>query len=526
VPIEPPINKYYVELEKATLEDSTADLERLLASLEKNHGLKELEIDFMALRTLPEVIRRGDWKLTATVWKEKEIIKVEPGVNDRMVGLAIDIGTTTVVGYLTNLRNGEVLAAHSIMNPQVMYGEDVMARITYSMSHEDGLHKMNTAIIQGLNKIIKSSTKKAGLASEDVLELVLVGNTAMHHIFLGINPEAVGLSPFPPTVQRSIDVKARDLGLEACVGANVHVLPIEAGFVGADNMGVVLAVEPHKSDKILLIIDIGTNGEIVLGNKNRLLSTSCATGPAFEGAQIKYGMRAAPGAIERIKITPGTYEVSFKVIGKESWHTELDGEIGARGICGSGIIEAIAEMFKSGIIKKNGTFNSEIASPRLRKDEKGQYEFVVAWKKETSIGRDISVTLSDVRAMQLAKGALYTGCKTLMKKMGIDHVDRVILAGAFGSYIDREASMVIGMFPDCDLEKVVAIGNAAGDGARIALLNQRLREEANSVASKIKYVELTVEPDFQKEFMQAMYFPHMKDTFKNVKHILEKIPHL
>jgi uncharacterized 2Fe-2S/4Fe-4S cluster protein (DUF4445 family) len=392
------------------------------------------------------------------------------------------------------------------------------------MSQEDGLEKMNDAIIDGLNKIIKNSTKKAGLKPEDVLDLVLVGNTAMHHIFMGINPEPVGLSPFPPAVQSSIDVKARDLGLRACSGANVHVLPIEAGFVGADNMGVVLAVEPHKSEDFLLIIDIGTNGEIVLGNKDRLLSTSCATGPAFEGAQIKYGMRAAPGAIERIRIDPKTLEVRFKVIGQEKWQTELEGEVGAKGICGSGIIEAISEMFKAGIIKKNGTFNPEINRPRLRKDESGKFEFVIAWREETSIGKDITVTLSDVRAMQLAKGALYTGCKTLMKRMGINEVDNVILAGAFGSYIDREASMVIGMFPDCDLDKVVAVGNAAGDGARIALLNQKMREEANEVAKKIRYVELTIDPDFQTEFMRAMYFPHMKDKFSNVNHILEKIP--
>jgi uncharacterized 2Fe-2S/4Fe-4S cluster protein (DUF4445 family) len=524
VEIEPPIKKYYVELEKASLTDPLADQERLLKALFKDHKIKGLEIDFITLRTLPDILREGDWKITATVWSGREIIKVEPGVNDLMIGLAIDIGTTSVVGYLTDLRTGKVLAVDSMMNPQVMYGEDVMARITYAMSHEDGLEKMNDAIIDGLNKIIRKSAKKAGLKPEDVLEIVLVGNTAMHHIFLGINPEPVGLSPFPPAVQSSIDVKARDLGLKACSGANIHVLPIEAGFVGADNMGVVLAVEPYKSEDMLLIIDIGTNGEIVLGNKNGLLSTSCATGPAFEGAQIKYGMRAAPGAIERIRIDPKNLEVRFKVVGKEKWHTELEGEVGARGICGSGIIEAISEMFKAGIIKKNGTFNSELSSPRLRKDESGKLEFVIAWKEETSIGKDIAVTLSDVRAMQLAKGALYTGCKTLMKRMGIDEVDKVILAGAFGSYIDREASMVIGMFPDCDLEKVVAVGNAAGDGARIALLNQKMREEANEVAKKIRYVELTIDPDFQTEFMQAMYFPHMKDTFSNVKHILEKIP--
>jgi len=522
VRIEPALSKYYVELEKATLEDPTGDLERLLSSLARDHGLKGLSIDFHALRELPDALRRGGWKVTVTLWN-KEIIKIEPGLNDRMLGLAVDVGTTTVVGYLTDLRTGKVVAVDSMMNPQVRFGEDVMARITYAMSEDGGLERMHNAIVEGVNRIIANVAGEAQVSPEDILELVMVGNTAMHHIFLGINPEPVGLSPFSPALHHSVDMKARDLGIRACKGANLHVLPIEAGFVGADNMGVVLAVEPHRSEETLLIIDIGTNGEIVLGNKEGLLSTSCATGPAFEGAQIKFGMRAAPGAIERVRIDPETYEVSFKVIGKREWHSNyLDEDVNAKGICGSGIIEAVAEMFKTGVIRRNGTFNTGIETPRLRKGEEGRDEFVIAWEKETSIGRDITVTLDDIRAIQLAKGALYTGCKILMKRMGIEEVDKVILAGAFGSYIDREASMVIGMFPDCELEKVVAVGNAAGDGARIALLSRRKREEANRIARKIRYVELTVDPDFQREFMQAMYFPHMRDPFPHVEHLVRQ----
>lgn len=523
IEIDPAIRKYYVEMNKATLEDPVGDLERLLKEIERTHKLKKLSIDYEVLATLQDVMREGDWKVTVSVWQGKEIIRVEPGLNDEKYGIAIDIGTTTVVGYLSNLRSGEVVAVDSMMNPQVSFGEDVMARITYAMTHDDGLEKMNKAIIGGLNKIIKNVTKKAEITPEDILELVVVGNTCMHHIFLKFNPEFVGLSPFPPTLHHSIDVKARDLGLNASKGANCHVLPIEAGFVGADNMGVIMVVEPEKSEEISLIVDIGTNGEIVLGNKKKLLSTSCATGPAFEGAQIKHGMRAAPGAIERVRIDPKSYEVKFKVIGKEDWHTAYDSEdLNARGICGSGIIEAMAEMFKTGIIKKNGNFNTEIKTPRLRKDDDGQMKFVLAWKDETSIGRDISVTLGDVRAMQLGKGALYAGCKTLMKIYGVTEVDRVILAGAFGSCIDKKAAMMIGMFPDCDLKKVTAIGNAAGDGARIALLNKRRREEADKLARKIKYIELTVTPEFQTEFMMAMHLPHMKDEFPHIKEILDK----
>lgn len=522
VEINPSIKRYYLELVKPTLDDPEGDLERLLAGLRSTHKLDNLAIDYTALKTLPDVLREGDWKATVAVWQDREIIKIEPGYNEGRVGIAVDIGTTTVVGYLTDLETGKVIAIDSMMNPQVPYGEDVMARITYAMTHDNGLAKMHGAIIDGLNKIIRNVTEEAGLTPEDVLDLVVVGNTCMHHIFLNIDPKPVGLSPFPPATHKSIDLKARDLGLDAATGAYVHTLPIEAGFVGADNMGVVVAVEPEKKDELLLIIDIGTNGEIVLGNKKKLLSTSCATGPAFEGAQIKHGMRAAPGAIERVRIDPMNYEVKYKVIGKEDWHTELE-KVDARGICGSAIIEAVAEMFKAGVIKKNGTFNMDLKTKRIRKGEDGSPEFVLAWKKETAIGKDITVTLGDIRAMQLAKGALYTGCKILMNRFGVEEVDKVLLAGAFGSYIDKEASMVIGMFPDCDLEKVKAIGNAAGDGARIALLNRRKREEANVTARKIKYLELTVEPDFQTEFMRAMHFPHMKDKFPHIADVLDKI---
>lgn len=523
VKIAPPIGKHYVELQPATLEDPTGDLERLLAELHRIHGMDGLRIDYDVLKELPNVLRKGDWKVTVTTW-EDEIIRVEPGLMEKSYGLAVDIGTTTVVGYLTDLRTGKVVAVDSMMNPQVAFGEDVMSRITYAMSHEDGLAKMNSAIIEGINKIVKNTAEFAGLTPEDVLEIVLVGNTAMHHIFLNIDPTHVGLSPFPPTLHRSFDVKARNLGIRIGKAANTHVLPIEAGFVGADNVGVIIATEPHKQSKIVLTIDIGTNGEIVLGNRERLLSTSCATGPAFEGAHIKYGMRAAPGAIEHLRIDPKNYEVEFKVIGKADWHTHLE-EVDARGICGSGIIEAAAEMFKVGVIKKNGNFNTDLknVTPRMKVSEDGP-EFVIAKKEETAIGQEITVTLSDIRAIQLAKGAMYTGAKILMKRFGADKIDKVILAGAFGSYIDREASMVIGLYPDCDLKNVLAVGNAAGDGARIALINRAKRKEANEIARRIKYIELTVDPDFQTEFMRAMHFPHMTDQFPHIKHILEKIP--
>jgi uncharacterized 2Fe-2S/4Fe-4S cluster protein (DUF4445 family) len=405
-----------------------------------------------------------------------------------------------------------------MMNPQVIYGEDVMSRITYAVTHPDGLEELHRSMIGGLNELIQVITEKCGLSSDRILELVVVGNTVMHHLFLQIYPKFLGISPFPTAIHKSIDVKARDLGLKVHPSANVHTLPIEAGFVGADNVGVVIAEEPHNCDEIVLIIDIGTNGELVMGNRKRLISASCATGPAFEGAHIKFGMRAAPGAIERVRIDPGTLEVKFRVIGKEKWNDEMKNP-GALGICGSGIIDAIAELYRTGIIDKSGRLKREIPSSRLKMtDEKP--EFVIAWRDETSLGKEITVTQQDVRNVQLGKAALYTGAKLMMRQLGLSKVDKVVLAGAFGTYIDPEKAMILGMFPDCDLKNVHAVGNAAGDGARMALLNRDKRKEADEIARKVEYIELTIEENFQEEFIEAMPIPHMKDSFPHLKSIV------
>jgi uncharacterized 2Fe-2S/4Fe-4S cluster protein (DUF4445 family) len=478
------------------------------------------------LLTLQDALRDGEWTITVTVWQGKEIIKVEPGHVDACYGLAVDIGTTTCVGYLCDLSTGKVINTESMMNPQVPYGEDVMSRITYAMTNPEGLKTMQDAIITGLNEIIEKVVSEVrkdgphpGYAIDD---LTIVFNTAMHHIFLGLNPVYIGRSPFIPAVQRSLDIKARDLGLRINQGAFIHVLPIEAGFVGADNVGVLIAQEQYFQDDMVLIIDIGTNGELLLGNKDRVCSTSCATGPAFEGAQIKFGMRAAPGAIEKVKIDPITKEAKYKVIGKADWHTHIEGKINAKGICGSAIIDVIAEMFKAGIIDKTGKFVADAGTSRVRKSSEGKPEYVLAWAEETSIGQDITVTQGDVRALQLAKGALYAGAKLMMQKMGVAKLDRVELAGAFGSHIDREASLTLGMFPDVPIDKVVVVGNAAGDGSRMALLNRSKRKEAEERARWVEFVEIATEPAFEKEFMQAMHIPHMKDKFPNLKAMLEE----
>jgi uncharacterized 2Fe-2S/4Fe-4S cluster protein (DUF4445 family) len=551
---DPAVRLYYVELEKPTFEEPTADFERICQVLEKEYGLKDLTIDIVCLRTVPSAIRKGNWKVTVSVWNDKEVVRVRPGKQERNYGLAIDVGTTTVAAYFCDLTTMEVLDTVSLMNPQCKYGEDVMSRITYHMMNKDGLERMSADIIEGLNSLIdqaiagtyppkKKVKKKKGeegpdefievpeegktylrLVPEDIEDLTIGFNTAMHHILLGLDPEHVGLAPFPPVIHHSLDIKSRDLGININPSSYIFVLPNEAGFVGADNVGVLLAEEPYKSDEYQLIIDIGTNGELVLGNKDKLISSSCATGPALEGAQLAYGMRAAPGAIERIKIDPDTREVDYKVIGREAWRSFSEPkEMKAKGICGSGILDVLAELYAAGIIKKTGVFDKKGLKDHPRFRKKGmndQPEFVLAWAEESSIGKDIVITQKDIRQIQLAKGALYAGCKLMLKRMGIEKVDKVKIAGAFGTHVDRTKALIMGLFPDCDIEMIESVGNAAGDGCRAALLNKAKREEANWASRNVEYIELTVEPTFQQDFMEAMQLPHMTDKFPHLEGVV------
>jgi uncharacterized 2Fe-2S/4Fe-4S cluster protein (DUF4445 family) len=518
IALKPAVKKYYVEMKPATLEDATGDFERVLAQLKEKYKLGDLTINHPVLLKLQNIVRKGSWKVTVSVWKNKEVIGVEAGEVKEGYGLAVDIGTTTVAGYLCNLHTGKVLATEAMMNPQVAYGEDVMSRIGYATKEKGGLKRLNGTLIKGLNEIADKVTKKVGLKHTDIIDMAVVGNTCIHHLFLKIDPRYLGKAPFVPAIHHSVDVKACYLGLKIADGAYVHVLPNEAGFVGADNVGVLIAEEPYNQDEMLLIIDIGTNGELILGNRKRLLSSSCATGPAFEGAEIRHGMRAAAGAIEKIKIDRKTKEVEFKVIGNDKWNTE-DNNIGARGICGSGIFDAAAQSFMAGIIDKSGRFNMKVKSPRLRQGEK-EPEFVLAWARETAINHDIVICQKDIRAIQLAKGAMYSGARIMMNRMGVKKIDRVILAGAFGSYIDKTSAAVIGLFPDCKPERVYAVGNAAGDGARMALLNTDKRDEADFWARRVEYVELTLEPGFNKTFTQALSFPHAEDKFPHLNDLL------
>ncbi len=517
--LDPAVHRYTVTLAEPTFKNPMADFERICRALKTEYGLGDVSIDHLVLPLMPRIIRDCQWEIAALVWDDHEIIDIKPNKGGAPLGLALDIGTTTLAGYLCDLTTGELLATVSMMNPQVKYGEDVMSRITYAMMNPgEGLEKMNADIVEGINRIALRAASSCGRLPEDIYDMTVVGNTAMHHIFLGIDPGPLGMSPFTPAVHHSLDIKARNLRVRINPGAYVHILPIEAGFVGADNVGVLICEEPHIKDDMSLIIDIGTNGELILGNRKRLISSSCATGPALEGAQITFGMRAAPGTIERIRIDPSTLEVDYMVIGRDLWKSESQpAEMQAKGICGSGILDILAELFSASIILKNGAFNPNLKISRFRKGRGGQAEFVIAWEEETSIGRDITITQKDIRQIQLAKGAIYTGAKLMMRRMGVSSLDRVVLAGAFGSYVDPERALRVGMIPDCRVDHIQSVGNAAGDGARLALLSRAKREEADRIARQVEYMELTIEPDFQEQFIESLHIPHMNDKFPSLK---------
>ncbi len=541
IEVKPAIRKYLVNMTPPNLERPIADWERLAKGLETSMSLvrggeeklprwHEMSIDYQCLRTLSKTVREAKWNVTVSVWNDKEVIQVQSGLHEDSYGAAVDIGSTTVALYLCNLRTGEILAAESEMNPQIVYGEDVMSRIQYTIEHKDGLEKLHKAIIATLNKLLKESVKTANknifakdgksadkssfIKAEDILEMVLVGNSTMHHLLLNLPPKDLGLAPFVPAVHESVDVKARELGLQISPSANIHVLPTIASFVGADTSAMILAEEPHKQDENWLLIDVGTNAELVLGNRKKLSCTSTPTGPALEGAHVEYGMRAAPGAIERVHIDEETLEPKYKIVGEDEWNAGK-----AKGICGSAIIDAVAELFRAGIVDSRGKFKKDLKSNRVREGASG-WEYVIAWEHETSIGRDIPMTQQDVRQIQLAKAALFTAARTLLKRNGLESPDKIILAGGFGSYIDKEKAMLIGLIPDCELDHVYAVGNSAGDGARIALLNIEKRNEIDAVTRKVERFELPTDPEFQNQFMQATSFPHMSEAFPHIAHLI------
>lgn len=522
VEVLPAVRLYYVEVEPAYL-GSPGDWERLQTALAENHHLRGLTIDPAALRRLQKTLRQGSWAVTVTVWQGRDVLRIEPGYVESLYGLAVDVGSTTMAAHLCDLQTGAVLATESMMNPQVRYGEDLLSRVSYAMTEAQGVQRLNRAVIRALNELAAAAAGNAGIKPDEITDVVLVGNTVMHHLLLGLDPAELGQLPFALATYDPVDIKARELGLKAVhPGAMVHILPCIAGYVGADNVGVLLAEQAQLDDKITLIVDIGTNAEILLGTRDWMLSASSPTGPAFEGAHIMHGQRAAAGAIERVRIDPQTGAVRYKVIGDPRWSDELEtGEsLRPTGICGSGIIEVVAELFMAGLLDKGGRFVPEAdrLNPRIRYTGRTA-ELVLALADETAGGKEIVVTQADIRAVQLAKGALYAGVRLLLNRRGIERVDRIKLAGAFGSYIDPLHAMIIGLIPDCDLARVIAIGNAAGDGARIALLNAARREVARRAARSVEYVETASLAVFQDTFVDALALPHMADAFPHIEHL-------
>jgi uncharacterized 2Fe-2S/4Fe-4S cluster protein (DUF4445 family) len=531
IEIKPSIRQYYIAVDPAALGEHRGDWGRVQDALNEQWKLTELEIDLHALQHLQPALEKGGRKLTATVWSETRVLDLQPGYQEGAFGLAVDVGSTTVACYLSNLRTGELLSTTSTMNPQVSFGEDLMSRVSYSMNRPDGLKKMNRAVIEAVNRLAADAARQAGIRTRQIYEITLVGNTTMIHIVQGIPPDQLGGAPFALANRDALDLKASELGVKLHPAAMAHILPSQAGHVGADNVGVLIAEQPYLEDHTILTVDVGTNAEIVLTRGDVMFSASSPTGPAFEGGQISSGMRAAPGAIERVRIDPETKQARFQVIGEERWSdTWPSGENVpledqprhlAAGICGSGIIEVIAELFTAGLITGDGRFDPRVETEYLIWDEqKRKGAYLLAAPEQSSTGKPLLITQEDIRNIQLAKAALYAGAKLLMSKAGVTHLDEIILAGAFGSYIEPQHALVLGLVPDCDLEKIHAVGNAAGDGARIALLNLDRRQEAGEIAHQVTYIETAVDQDFQQEFVSAIHIPHKQDQFPHLKGIL------
>jgi uncharacterized 2Fe-2S/4Fe-4S cluster protein (DUF4445 family) len=518
-----PIDKlHYVEVTEPDMHDPSGDFRRLCEALRAQwpdwNIADDVSCDLPVLQGLQKALRKGEWKVTVCLREGNRVIGVWPGFRDTIYGLAVDVGSTTMSAHLCELHTGEVVASAGVMNPQIRFGEDLMSRVSYIMMNPGGDVELTRVVRQAINHLAAQVAEEAGVAVDEIIDLVFVGNPIMHHLLLGIDPVELGGAPFALAVDTAVNLHASELDLVLNPNARVYGLPCIAGHVGADTAAVILSEAPHLHEELTLIVDVGTNAEIVLGNKTRLLAASSPTGPAFEGAQISSGQRAAPGAIERVRIDPETLTPRFTVIGSDLWSNEdgFEAEVfrtGVTGICGSGIIEVLGEMYLAGILKADGTIDGAAAASgkadawRIKPDGR-TFAF--------ELTPEVSVIQTDIRAIQLAKAALYAGCRLLMDKLGVDSVDRILLAGAFGSHIDVKYAMLLGMIPDCRLDKVWSVGNAAGTGARMALLNRDDRSEIERVVRRVEKVETAVEPRFQEHFVEAMAIPHATDPYPNL----------
>ena len=522
ITLNPVVHLHYVEVRQPDMHDPAGDLQRLLEALNREWKFGPLRADLAVLQKLQQALRQGEWRVTVAVHAGTQLIGVWPGFHDRVYGLAVDVGSTTIAAHLCNLESGEVAASSGAMNPQIRFGEDLMSRVSYSMMHPGGAQQMTEAVRGALNALAAEVAREAKVEPSDILELTVVGNPIMHHLLLGIDPVELGGAPFALATDSALALHASELGLTVHPGARVYTLPCIAGHVGADTAGMLLSERPDLSEKLTLLVDVGTNAEIVLGSRERLLACSSPTGPAFEGAQISSGQRAAPGAIERVRIDRATLEPKFKVIGSDLWSNQPGFEqvvaaTGVTGICGSGIIEVIAEMYLAGIISQDGVIDGELSQRSDRIVQTGRtYAYVV--HRGTPA---LSITQNDVRAIQLAKAALRAGVALLMDRFGCDRVDRIRLAGAFGSHIDVKYAMILGMIPDCDLFMVASAGNAAGTGARIALLDGESRKAIEELVHRVEKIETAIEPKFQAHFVAAMGIPHSTEAYPELRKVVQ-----
>ncbi|WP_299356678.1 ASKHA domain-containing protein [uncultured Shimia sp.] len=524
ITMNPSTKLFYVEVQEPDMHDPSGDLERLRMALKDQWALDNVHADLHILQSMQPILRKGAWKVTCAVHlgdteNAPRIMHIWPGYYDGTVyGLAVDLGSTTIAAHLCDLQSGEVVASSGIMNPQIRFGEDLMSRVSYAMMNASGSDEMTVAVREGMNALFTQISAEAEIDKALIVDAVFVCNPVMHHLFLGIDPFELGQAPFALATSDALRMRADDLDLNIHPSARVYILPCIAGHVGADAAAVALSEAPDKSDDLVLVVDVGTNAEILLGNTEKVLACSSPTGPAFEGAQISSGQRAAPGAIERVEIDPVTKAPRFRVIGSDIWSDEegFDQAIattGVTGICGSGIIEMVAEMRLMGIVDGPGLIGSpeQTGSDRCFLDGR-TYSYMVYDGSENG-GPVITVTNRDIREIQMAKAALYSGARLLMDKFEVEAVDRVVLAGAFGAHISPKHAMVLGMIPDAPLNKVTSAGNAAGTGARIALLNQEARAEIEDTVRAIHKIETAIEPRFQEHFVNASAIPNSVEPF-------------
>ncbi len=538
VPMAPATRIRLVEVPPATLEAPAGAAERIRTAFAASWGEEypaaaKLVIPPALLPALQPALAAGKGTVSLAIHADPPsappvLVALWPGFRKEPVfGIAVDVGSTTIALHLADLATGEVVASSGRMNPQIRFGEDLMSRVSHAMMHPGGTAEMTAAVREAIDALIGEAGTEAGIRAGDILEAVFVGNPVMHHLLLGIDPSPLGQAPFALTTNGALRLTARDLGLGALPGeARIYLPPLIAGHVGADAAAVILAEAPHQAEELTLIVDVGTNAEIILGDRNGLLACSSPTGPAFEGAQISAGQRAAPGAIERVRIDPVTKEPRFKVIGVAPWSdeegfTEAVAEVGITGICGSGIIEAVAEMRMAGILDAAGLIGAPEAVGSARIVTEGRTHAYVLHDARREGGPRIAITQNDVRAIQLAKSALHAGARLLMDERGVERVDRIVLAGAFGAHISPLHAMVLGMIPDAPLEKVVSAGNAAGTGARLALASCEARAEIEEVVRHIRKVETAIAPRFQEHFVAANAIPHAHEPYTELRKVVD-----